>query len=79
MIRPSYLRDNEDDCQCVAMGLEERHNEIHECSVCGKCCADEPMLSEYWKTSLDKGTCILCAMDEDHDLTIEEVAGIVSR
>ena len=63
----------------MAMGLEQRHNPIHECRVCGKCCADEPMLGRSFDTYDDKGTCIMCAMEEDEDLTIEEVAGIVSN
>lgn len=79
MIRPYYLRDNEDDCQCRTTGLEERHEENHECRVCRKCCADEPMLAEHNDTYEDKGTCIECAMKEDPDLTIEEVAGVLSR
>lgn len=79
MIRPPYLRETDDDCQCVAMGLEERHNEMYECRVCGLCCADEITLSNSNDTYEDKGICVECAMKEDPNLTIEEIAGIVSQ
>lgn len=79
MIRPKYLRENEDDCQCVAMGLSERHDERYECRVCGLCCADECTLANSFDSYDDKGICISCAMNEDPDLTIEEIAGIVSH
>ena len=79
MIRPYYLRDNEKDCQCVASGLEESHNEMYECRKCRKCCGDEPTLKDGNDTYEDKGICVQCAMEEDPDLTIEEVVGILSR
>ena len=79
MIRPYYLRDDEDDCQCVRMGLSERHDELYECRKCRKCCADECSLKESFQSYDDQGICIPCFMEENPEISIEEIAGIVSQ
>ena len=77
--QPYYLRDGETVCQCVLSGLEEEHDERYECRVCRKCCGDEPTLARSFDTYDDKGCCIPCSLEEDKDLTIEEVAEIFNR
>lgn len=77
MIRPSYLRDDENDCQCVASGLSERHDEMYECKKCGKCCGDEVTLAESNDSYEDKGKCIPCCLEEG--VPLEEIAIIVGR
>ena len=77
MIRPSYLREHEDECQCVASGLSERHNEDYECRQCGKCCGDEPMLTESFADYNDKGICIPCSLENGED--IHEIAGVFNK
>ena len=78
MIRPYYLRDDEDDCQCVRTGMSERHDEMYECRECGKCCADEMMLSNSWDSYEDKGICVQCAMDKE-GLTVDELVSISNQ
>lgn len=79
MPKPYYLRDNEKECQCVSMGLEEEHDERYECRKCSKCCADECCLAESNDTYEDKGICLPCFMEENPQVTIEEIATIIGK
>jgi hypothetical protein len=76
-MKPYYLRDNEEICQCVAIGISDDcvHDERYECKVCNKCCADEPMLSERNDAYEDKSTCLQCVL-KDKETTLEDIAGL---
>jgi len=63
------------DCQCISAFGEDEHDSRSECKVCGKCIADEPMLSDRYDSYDDKPYCISCVMELE-ELSIEEIAGI---
>jgi hypothetical protein len=69
---------DQSDCQCMSALGEETHDPSYECKICGKCCADEPTLSDRNDSYEDKGYCIPCIMELE-ELSIEEIAWIIDH